>query len=194
MNILVATDGTLDSKLAAKAVGRHYERGDRVFVFTAVNLPTDVLKKIGDTGVKAASQIALEAGQTLGAGDRAAERLMKLPHTSPPPKSDSPILHALATTANARMEPMIDALEKAGVEVGSFWRTTNNRTAQTILSAMRECETDLLVIGSHGLGKYEGMLGSTGTKLVRQSPASVLILRSKASPGQKKKKKKRAEK
>lgn len=189
MNILVATDGTLNPERAAVAVGRYYEEGDRVFVFTAMNLPTDVLKNIGNTGVKAASQIALEAGQTLGAGDRAAEKLLKtLPQPPPQPKRDSPILHALAETANTRMKPVVDALKEAGVEVGSFWRTTNNRTAQTVLSAMKECETDLVIIGSHGIGKYEGMLGSTGTKLVRQSPASVLILRRKGTPEKKKKK------
>lgn len=187
MNILVATDGTLNPERAAEAVGRYYEEGDRVFVFTAMNLPTDMLRNIGNTGVEAASQIALEAGQTLGAGDRAAEQLMKLPHPPPPPKRDSPILHALAETANSRMKPVVDALDEAGVEVGSFWRTTNNRTARTVLSAMKECETDLLIIGSHGMGKYEGMLGSTGTKLVRQSPASVLILRRKGTPEKKKK-------
>lgn len=177
MNILVATDGTLSTKSAVEAVGRLYREGDVVFVFTAVNLPTDVLRDLGDSGVKAASQIALEAGQTLGAGDRAAERLIKSISTKTRPPVDSPILAGLAETANSRMRPVVKALQEAGVEVGSFWRTTDNRTAKTVLSAMKECDTDLLVIGSHGRGKYEGQLGSTGTKLVRSANASVLIIR-----------------
>lgn len=177
MNILVATDGTLSVKRAAEAVGRYYREGDVVFVFTAVNLPSDVLRELGDAGVKAASQIALEAGQTLGAGDRAAERLIKSMTTTTRPPVDSPMLAGLAETAGARMRPLVKALEEQGVDVGSFWRTTENRTAKTILSAMKECETDLLVIGSHGRGKYEGQLGSTGTKLVRSASASVLVIR-----------------
>lgn len=177
MNILVATDGTLNTKRAAEAVSRYYREGDNVFVFTAVNLPTDVLRQMGDTGIKAASHIAHEAGQTLGAGDRAAERLIKTISTTPPPKVDSPVMEALGETANSRMRPIVKALREAGVEAGSFWRTTENRTAKTIVSAMRECDTDLLVIGSHGRGKYEGHLGSTGTKLVRMASASVLVLR-----------------
>jgi nucleotide-binding universal stress UspA family protein len=177
MNILVATDGALSRKRTAEAVGRYYREGDVVFVFTAVNLPSDVLRQLGDSGVKAASQIALEAGQTLGAGDRAAERLIKSISTKPRPKVDSPILAGLAETAKKRMRPMVKALEEAGVEVGSFWRTTDNRTAKTILSAMKECDTDLLVIGSHGRGKYEGALGSTGSKLVRSASSSVLVIR-----------------
>lgn len=182
MNILVATDGTLDSKRTAEAVSRYYRDGDVVFVFTAVNLPMDVLRELGDTGVKAASQIALEAGQTLGAGDRAAERLIKSLSTKQRPKVDSPILAGLAETANSRMKHLVKELKDAGVETGSFWRTTENRTARTILSAMKECETDLLVIGSHGRGKHEGELGSTGTKLVRNAPASVLVLRRPKAP------------
>lgn len=177
MNILVATDGTLDTKRTAEAVNRYYREGDVVFVFTTVNLPTDILRELGDTGVKAASQIALEAGQTLGAGDRAAEKLIKSINTKTRPMSDSPMLAALADTANSRMKALVKALKDLGVETGSFWRTTENRTAKTILSAMKECETDLLVIGSHGRGKHEGELGSTGTKLVRNAPASVLVLR-----------------
>ena len=177
MNILVATDGTLSAKRTAEAVGRYYREGDVVFVFTAVNLPTDVLRELGDAGVKAASQIALEAGQTLGAGDRAAERLIKSMSTKSRPPVDSPILAGLAQTANSRMRPIVKALQEAGVEVGSFWRTTDNRTAKTVLSAMKECDTDLLVIGSHGKGKYEGQIGSTGNKLVRSAPASVLVIR-----------------
>lgn len=187
MNILVATDGTLSAKRATEAVSRFYREGDKVFVFTAVNLPSDVLRQLGDTGVKAASRIALEAGQTLGAGDRAAEKLIKT--LSPKPKpgvdmperagatQDSPVLSALAQTANKRMRRLVDSLKEAGIEPASFWRTTDNRTAKTTLSAMKECDTDLLVIGSHGHGKYEGELGSTGTKLVRQASASVLVLR-----------------
>lgn len=177
MNILVATDGTLDPKRTAEAVSRYYRDGDAVFVFTAVNLPTDVLRQLAETGVTAASQIALEAGQTLGAGDRAAERLVKSIYREPRPKVDSPMLAALAETANARMRPVVKALKEQEIEPGSFWRTTENRTAKTIMSAMKECKTDLLVIGSHGRGKYEGQLGSTGTKLVRSSAASVLVLR-----------------
>lgn len=177
MNILVATDGLLSTKRASQAVGRYYREGDVVFVFTAVNLPSDVLRQLGDSGVKAASKIALEAGQTLGAGDRAAERLIKSISTTQRPKVDSPVLAGLAETANKRMRPMVKALEEAGVELGSFWRTTDNRTAKTVLSAMKECDTDLLVIGSHGKGKYEGALGSTASKLVRLASASVLVIR-----------------
>lgn len=186
MNILVATDGTLDVERATEAVGRLYREGDRVFVFTAVNLPSDVLRHMGDTGIETASKIAHEAGATLGAGDRAAEKLIKSVSTQPRitsdvarpgEKLDSPIISSLAETANSRMRKLVKSLREAGVEAACFWRTTDNRTAKTTLSAMKECDTDLLVIGSHGSGKYEGQLGSTGTKLVRQASGSVLVLR-----------------
>ena len=51
------------------------------------------------------------------------------------------------------------------------------REIEDIDAHLQEQRADLLVIGSHGKGKYEGQLGSTGTKLVRSSPASVLVIR-----------------
>lgn len=177
MNILVATDGALDPARVADAVERWYREGDTVTVFTAMNVPTDFLKGLGRTGVKDAARIAQEARQTLGAADKAAERLAPLLPAQPRPKSDSPVLHALATSAIARTQPVVDALKERGIKASGKWRTSEYRTAQTIISAIRELAVELTIIGSHGHGRFEGTLGSTGTKLVRQAPDSVLILR-----------------
>lgn len=178
MNILIATDGTLDSREVAEAVERFLTSDDLVTVFTSMNVPTQFLRELGDSGVKGASQIALEAGQTLGAGDRAAERLAATLPARPMPKADSPVLSALASVAHERTKPLVDALETRGIATKSLWRTTENKTARNILTTVKELDIDLLIIGSHGYGKFEGLLGSTGTKLVRHSPASVLVLRS----------------
>lgn len=185
MNILVATDGVLDPKSAAEAVARWYVEGDEVGVFTTMNVPTDFLRGLGDSGVKEAALIAQEAGATLGAGDRAAERLIasvKKPATA---KQDSPVLHAMATSAAKRTKPIVDALKEKGIQAKSSWRTTESKTANTILAKVKDFEADLLIIGSHGMGQYEGLLGSTGTKLVRLAPSSVLVIRHPSSrPGQ----------
>jgi len=177
MNILVATDGTLDPASVADAVGRFYDDGDSVVVMTAMNVPLEFLRGLGDEGVKEAANIALEAGQTLGAGDRAAEQLApRLPARERPP-TDSLVSTALSTTASTRTKPIVEALLELGIAAKDTWRTTENRTARQIIATMKELETDLLVIGSHGYGRFEGLLGSTGTKLVRHAPAAVLILR-----------------
>jgi nucleotide-binding universal stress UspA family protein len=171
---LVATDGVLDPELAADCVARFFTEDDNVEVFTAVNVPTEFLKGLGDSGIESASQIALEAAQ--GLGDRAAEQLaQKSGHQTL--HGDSPVLKALAATARTRTQPVVDALDRKGVPAKGTWSTSENRTARTIIARIKSHDAGLLVIGSHGHGRFEGLLGSTGTKLVRLSPAPVLVIK-----------------
>jgi len=178
MHILIATDGTLDPAQAADAVARWYREGDEVSVFTAVSIPTDFLRRLGDSGVREAAAIALEAGQGFTAGDRAAERLAPAHPVSPQAPSDSPVLLAIASTAEMRTKPIIEALAARNVPAKPAWRTTEAHIARTILQEIDHREAELLVIGAHGQGRFEGLLGSTGTKLVRLSPATVLLIKS----------------
>lgn len=177
MNILVATDGILDPKQTADAVARWYEEGDAVTVFTSMNLPRQFLRSLGEVGVPGLSEIALEAGQTLGAGDRAAERLTKAMPAKPIPRTDSPVLHAMATAAISRTKPIVDELKQRDIPAKGIWRSSEYRTARTILATIKEQGTEIVIIGSHGHGKHEGRLGSTATKVVRMAPTTVLILR-----------------
>ena len=179
MHILVATDGTLDPERAADAVARWFTEGDEVTVFTAMDIPTDFLRRLGDSGIKEAATIAHEAGQGFTSGDRAAQQLapMRKVHTDPAFDSPSPVLTALAAGAAARTRPVMEALTARDIAAKARWITTENRTARSIMRAIKQYESGLLVIGSHGHGRFEGLLGSTGTKLVRQSPASVLVIR-----------------
>ncbi len=179
MHILVATDGTLDAERAADAVERWHRDGDEVSVFTAINVPTDFLDHIGDPGIKQAVTVALEAGQ--GIGDRAAEQLAPPHDTHATPPVDSPIIRGLTTEANNRTRPIVEALKARGIAAKTTWTTTDNRTAKSIVTAVRRHDAGLVVIGSHGGGRFEGLLGSTGTKLVRRSPASVLVIRDRGA-------------
>lgn len=177
MHILVATDGTLDAEQAAEAVSRWYTEGDKVTVFTAVNVPTDFLRNLGSSGVKDAAQIAREAGQTLMAGDRAAQQMADKVPAPARPKQDSPVLGALNSTAESRTEGLVKALADKGIEARHTWRSSDYHTAKTIIETVRELDAGLLIVGSHGHGRFEGLLGSTSTKLVRHAPTAVLVLR-----------------
>lgn len=177
MHILVATDGVLDPDQAAEAVERIYREGDSVTVFTAVNVPTDFLRRLGDRGVKEAAAIALEAGQGFTSGDRAAERLAPAHRVQADPPLDSPVLAALRSTAKSRTKPIVKQLAARGISAESDWATTENKTAHTIMQTIQQHGSAILVIGSVGHGRFEGLLGSTGTKLVRHAPCSVLVLR-----------------
>lgn len=185
MKILIATDGTLNSERAADAVARWYTEGDEVTVFTTLSVPTYFLRGLEKSGVSAAAQIAHEAGQTLSAGDRAAEQLVSKMKPKDPPKEAAPVISSMATTAASHTKPIVDALKAHGIEAKATWRTTESKTANTILAKVKDSGADLLIIGSHGRGQYQGDLGATGTKLVRLAPASVLVIRNPTTkPGQ----------
>ena len=181
MHILVATDGALDPQRAADAVARWHSDGDEVTVFTVMNVPTDFLLGLGDGGIKEAAAIAHEAGQGFTAGDRAAEQLAPLHSVKAAPSSESPVMRALAVNAGARTAPVVEALGDQGISAKATWQTTENRTARTIIQAVRRYDSELVVIGSHGHGRFEGLLGSTSTKIVRLAPASVLVIRPEES-------------
>ena len=179
MHILVATDGTLDAEKVADAVERWHRAGDEVSVFTAINVPSDFLEPIGDPGIKMAMRVAMEAGQ--GMGDRAAEQLAPRHDGHATPPVDSPVIRGLTTEANNRTTPIVTELKKRGITATSTWTTTDNRTSKSIITAIRRHDSGLVIIGSHGGGRFEGLLGSTGTKLVRRSPASVLVIRTRGA-------------
>ncbi len=178
MHILVATDGTLDADRAADAVARWHTDGDKVTILTVMNIPGEFFSGLRDSGVAAAAAIAYEAGQ--GIGDRAAEQLAKPHPVQKNPAMESPVLNALAKAAHERTDSIVKALDRRGVKAEAKWLAADNKTARSILSAIALHDTELLVIGSHGAGRFEGLLGSTGTKLVRRSPASVLVIRNEA--------------
>lgn len=180
MQILIATDGTLDPEQAAEAVARWYREGDEVHVYTAVNIPVEFLSRLVESGVEQASDIALAAGHQLGAGDRAAERLAsKQPGQAGKRAavSDTPVMAALRETAHKRTGPIVAALQRREIPAKPSWLTTEGKTAHSIMAAARQHNAELIVIGSHGYGRFEGLLGSTGTKLVRHAPGNVLVLR-----------------
>ncbi|MDH3498724.1 MAG: universal stress protein [Acidimicrobiia bacterium] len=177
MRILIATDGTLDPSKVAKTVDRCHREGDTVTLFTALPVPVEFLHRLGSSGVKAAADIAHEAGHPMSSGDRAAERLAPPQPIREEPPTDSPVLSALASTAAARMKPIVDVLAARNIDCHAMWRTTENQTAKTIIQTIQTHDIDLLVIGSHGGGRFEGLLGSTSTKLVRMAPADVLVIR-----------------
>jgi nucleotide-binding universal stress UspA family protein len=47
-----------------------------------------------------------------------------------------------------------------------------------ICRAARECEADLIVIGSHGYGGIDRVLGTTASKVVNHADRNVLVVRS----------------
>ena len=163
MNVLVATDGMLDPGKAAEAVARLHQDGDDVVVYTASNFPSEFLSRMSESGVKAASDIALAAGHQLGSGDRVAERL-STNRPSAVPAGDSPMAGVLEATARNTTDPVLSAIKAKGIDAHAAWSTTENRTAKWIMAYARQHDSDIIVIGSHGHGRFGGIVGIDGYK------------------------------
>jgi universal stress protein F len=60
-------------------------------------------------------------------------------------------------------------VERIHVEVGTAWRA--------VCDAAKADAVDLVVIGSHGYGGIDRLLGTTAAKIVDHAPCSVLVVR-----------------
>jgi len=180
MNILIATDGTLPVDDTVAYVTRLHREGDTMTVMTAVNLPRQLLRQlqvIARSEGASIEEVVDAAGPGfvgIGGGDRVAERLAP---TAALGSFDDLLERYHTEVARACTQPMTDGLTEAGITAKTLVRETQNRTAATIIDVCRERKVDLLVIGSTGRGRFEGLVGSTGTKLVRHAPADVLMVR-----------------
>jgi len=180
MRILVATDGTLPLDAAVSHVQRLWRNGDTVTVMTAINLPRQLLRQL--SSIAASEGVPIEtivdaAGpgmMGMGGGDRVADRLRPRVDAS---TLDEVIERYYRQVAEQNTQPLVDALSAVGIPAGTVVRETQDRTAATIIEVCRDRKIDLLVIGTTGRGRFEGRLGSTGTKLVRLAPADILLVR-----------------
>ncbi len=178
MHILVATDGSLNRERAVELLTRLVEDGDTVTVFTAIHFPRSVLKSVAEIGgVEGLAAIADAAGGALNSGAVAAERLASTQSTSRPADPQQVAQSYFDKTASASCGPLVDMLAEAGVEASISWSATENQPARTILATATAKKVDLLVLGSHGQGGFEGPLGSTVTKCVRRAEIPVLLVR-----------------
>jgi nucleotide-binding universal stress UspA family protein len=82
----------------------------------------------------------------------------------------------LANKEEERCGPIASALAAHGIEAETRV-VENERVSKAILDECAALGADVLLIGSHGEGRFEGLLGSTGTKLTRHSTCPVLLIR-----------------
>ncbi len=60
-------------------------------------------------------------------------------------------------------------VERIQVEIGTAWRA--------VCDTARADAADLIVIGSHGYGGFDRLLGTTAAKIVDHAPCSVYVVR-----------------
>jgi nucleotide-binding universal stress UspA family protein len=89
----------------------------------------------------------------------------------------------LQSAINARLSEAQEILQKALEVVGNFPAEVQTdilegNPAEAIIEAAKTWESDVIVMGSRGLGRLAGLvLGSTSQKVVSHAPCPVLIVR-----------------
>lgn len=71
------------------------------------------------------------------------------------------------------------AVRIAGI-AGAKSHVRLGQPADVICDIAKEIGADMVVIGAHGYGLVERLLGTTASKIVHRAPCSVLVVRSKS--------------
>lgn len=171
MHVMIATDGTLDAARAADFATPLAGPDGTVTVLTMVEINRNLLRdlrglfgeRVVDTTRQDAEYVGLQpaAGEAVGADW---------------PGDDQMLERYLADQRILRTAELIAALEDKGMEPDVVVR--EGEAAAGIVAAAADLDVDVICVGSHGKGVFEGLLGSTSTKLARRSPVPVLIIRS----------------
>lgn len=169
MHVLVATDGELDPTTVARFAAPLAGEDGTVTVLTVIEVPRGLLQDLSD-------HFNDHQPATLIRSD--SETVTTTPPIDPPrswPGDDAIIEQYLAGKQEEICSPVLAALTAGGVNASS--KLVEGRAASGILDTASDLNVDVIVVGSHGIGLFEGLLGSTGTKVTRLAKRPVLLLR-----------------
>jgi nucleotide-binding universal stress UspA family protein len=169
MHVLVATDGRLDPSAVAKFAQPLAGADGNVTVLTVIEVPRAMLRDLQDHFNDQRPRQLLRTD---------VETMTTTEPLDPPrswPGDDAIIAQYLANKEQELCTPIVEALHAAEIPADS--RVVEGAAAKGILKTADELGADLIVVGSHGQGLFEGLLGSTGTKVIRLAKQPVLLLR-----------------
>lgn len=171
MHVLVATDGSLETTTAAEFAATLAGPDGRVTALTVVEIPRTFLNDVR-------AHWSTENGPSVVA-DYTYVETPKAHQEGPTgwPGDAALIERYLGDKLQRHTAPLIRALNERGVATDARVVESED-VARTIIDELVALNADVVVIGSHGQGVFQGLLGSTGTKIVRRSPRPVLLLRS----------------
>lgn len=170
MQIIIATDGNLDAEATADLAARLYREGDTMTLATVVEVPRSLLTDLRGFFRTPPPTAAIDEDHEY-VGQPTAGTL------SPNwPGDDAMIARYVDDQTTKRTKATKEALETRGITPAVIARESDT-PASTVLELVSEIGADVLIIGTHGRGRFEGLLGSTGTKLARLAPCAVLLVR-----------------
>lgn len=171
MNVLIATDGNLDPEFAARYAKALAGEGGTATVLTVIEIPRRLLAEIrSHYGAMEGQMIDRDAEYVAGAMAQ---------DTGPAtgwPGDDAIVQRYLDDKRDEYTGPLVTQLQAMGVHATGEV-IEGDSAASTIIETVKERTIDVVVIGSHGQGRFEGLIGSTGTRLTSKSPCPVLVLR-----------------
>jgi nucleotide-binding universal stress UspA family protein len=170
MHVLVATDGVLDPAEVAAFAEPLAGEGGKVTVLVVVEVPKtlleDMRRAMGTQDL--ADTVGMRA--ELGAAPIPPAALSNWPG------DDAVIQRYLSDRLQRAGQPTVDFLAERGVKAEGLVVESQN-PAEAILEQVGALGADVLVIGSYGQDAVHGVVGSVGTRLVRESPVPVLLIR-----------------
>jgi nucleotide-binding universal stress UspA family protein len=166
---MIATDGGLDAKKTSHIAATLTGGDGHVTVLTVVEVPRQMLND-------------MRRAATESSGART-EIYPQYRHTQ---ADDGPVVHWAGDDATvsryvdsvvaARTADLVAELDAAGVD-NTVVGVEGESAARSVLESVATLAPDVLCIGTNGLGRFEGMLGSLSTKVARLAPCSVLLVR-----------------
>ena len=170
MHVMVATDGSLDAAQTAVLAARLAGEDGRVTVCTVVEVPRQLLNEF-----RAAA----------GAFDSIWPTSMSTWHIVKPRRRCA--CGELGRRRRVRGELRQPGRCDTDERIGCRWKPSAPTSplsgsraktrSRSVLEAVNEHAPDVLCVGTHGAGLFEGLLGSMSTKLARLAPCSVMLIR-----------------
>lgn len=170
MKVVISTDGNVDPQKAAEMGAALVGDRGSVTVLTVVEVPRKVIAAMREASEEGDGAVARQVNvghSHVRAGDPEPTRWIG---------DDAAIERYIAARTTEATTDLIEALEARDVGTTLVTLESEN-TATTIIEAVEEMGADVLIIGTHGLGRFEGLLGSISTKLARRAGCSVLLVR-----------------
>ena len=170
MHVMVATDGSIDAKKAA-SLATALAGGGQVTVYTVVEVPREMLNDMrtavaGTAAQDKAKETSVEY-RTTDASDPVAWSWVG---------DDAVVDQYVRRTVKGRTDALAAELTAAGANYTVIGEEGEN-AAKSVLAAAESHGADVLCIGTHGLGRFDGLLGSLSTKVARRAQCSVLLVR-----------------
>ena len=174
MHVLVATDGVLDPEEVATFAKPLVADGGRVTVLVVVEIPRTLLEDMRKAMGRQSGDDTFGLRSEIGGTPTAP--------IEPPTNwlgDDAVIQRYLSDRLERGSGSIVKLLADRGITAEAVV-VESEKPGDAILEQIEALGADLLVIGSYGQDAIHGVMGSIGTKLVRQSPVPVLLIRRSA--------------